>query len=109
MSQTQTWIIYRGEDASIVLTGEDNTNPTGWTFLVTWSVYPGQSPITGSTTSVTVAGSGPYTLTFSFTRAVTSALTQPQYHLDVWRTDSGSNVRLAGGVMSLEVPVRLPA
>jgi hypothetical protein len=109
MSQSQTFIVYRGEDASIVLTGEDDTNPTGWALLVTWSVYDGQDPVTGSTTTVTVGGSGPYTLTVAFTRAQTSAMTRHKYRVDVWRTDSGSNIRLAGGTLHIETPVRLPA
>lgn len=108
-SQNQTWTIYRGEDVTFTLTGEDNTNPSAWTLLVSLSNGPGAA-IVLSTTSVTVAGAGPYTLTFSFTRAQTSLLTKSQYWMDAWRTsDSGSNIRLAGGVVDIETPVRLPA
>ncbi len=108
-TQAQNWTVYRGEDAAFTLTGEDNTNPTGWALVVTWSDYPGQTPVIGSTTSVTVSGSGPYTLTWTFSRAVTSALTRHKYHVDIFRTDSGNNIRLAGGVLNVDTPVRLPA
>jgi hypothetical protein len=109
VSQEQSFTVYRGEDASIVLTGEDNTNPTAYTLVATWSAYDGQDPVTGSTTSVTVGGAGPYTLTISFTRAQTSAMTGNKYRLDLWRTDTGSNIRLAGGTLTVLTPVRLPA
>lgn len=108
-SQSQTWTAYRGEDVSVVLTGEDSTDPTGWAMVVTISAYPAQSPVTLATTSVTVGGSGPYTLTFGLTRAQTSALVLGEYAVDLWRTDSGSNHRLAGGKLILLPPVRLPA
>ncbi len=108
-AQTQSWSIYRGEDASVVLTGPAGTNPTGWALLVTVKEYPEQSVPVLSTTSVVVGGSGPWTLTFSLSRAETSALTRPRYVLDLFRTDTGSNVRLAGGALDVLTPVRNPA
>lgn len=107
-SQNQTWVIYRGEDATFTLTGEDNTNPSAWALLVSISTGSGAA-IVLSTTTVTVGGAGPYTLTFGFTRAQTSLLTKSQYSLDVWRTDTGSAIRIAGGTVDIETPVRLPA
>lgn len=107
--QAQSWRVYRGEDADITLTGTDSTNPTGWAFVVTLSPSPGYSPVTLSTTSVTVGGSGPYTLTVSLTRAQTSTLTRGEYAIDFWRTDSGNAERLAGGRLFVDTPVRLPA
>jgi hypothetical protein len=107
-SQSQSFSVYRGEDASVVLTGADNTNPTGWALLVTVKEFP-ETAVVLSTTSVTVGGSGPYTLTFSFTRAQTSALPKAVYAIDIWRTDTGSNVRLAGGKLNVLTPVRSPA
>lgn len=107
--QEQSWVIYRGEDIEITLTGEDNTNPSSYTMVATWSAYDQQDPITSSTTSITVGGSGPYTLTVPFTRAQTSAMTANTYRIDVWRTNSGANTRMAGGTIYVLSPVRLPA
>lgn len=108
-AQNQSWAIYRGEDASVVLTGPAGTNPTGWALVVTVKEYPEQTTPVLSTTTVTVGGSGPWTLTFGFTRAQTSALTRASYVLDTWRTDTGSNIRLAGGTLAVLTPVRNPA
>jgi hypothetical protein len=107
--QAQSWRVYRGEDAEIVLTGEDDTNPTGWALVFTISAYPTQTPVTLAVTDVTVGGAGPYTFTIPLTRAETSDLTADEYHADLWRTDSGNNVRLAGGRIKVLNPVRLPA
>lgn len=102
---SQPWRCYRGEDTSIVLTGADNTNPTGWALLLTISTRPGGTAVLSST-SVTVGGINPYTLTAALTRAQTAALTSSRYFWDVWRTTSGSNWRLAGGFLDLDTPVR---
>jgi hypothetical protein len=107
-SQTQAWSVYRGEDAAIVLTGEDSTNPSAWAIVATVSTYPAQSPV-GLEITPSVGGSGPYTLTIALTRAQTSALTGGEYVLDVFRTNAGSSTRLAGGKLSVLTPVRLPA
>lgn len=108
-AQSQSWSIYRGEDASIVLTGPAGTNPTGWALLVTVKEYPEQTTPVLSLTSVAVGGSGPWTLTAALTRAQTGALPRASYVLDFWRTDTGSNVRLAGGTLAVLTPVRNPA
>lgn len=111
-AQIQLWRIYRGEDADIVLTGTDTTDPTGWALVATLSAHKGQSPVTFATTSVAVSGpddDGKYVLTVSLTRAETSTLTKDVYAFDLWRTDSGFNVRHAGGKLEVLTPVRLPA
>ncbi|MBP3956475.1 hypothetical protein J8F10_14435 [Gemmata sp. G18] len=111
-AQSQSWSIYRGEDAPIVLTGAGTTDPTGWALVVTVSQYVEQDPPLISTTNVTVGGpdtDGAYTLTVALTRAQTSALAFSTYRLDLWRADSGFNVRLAGGQLQVLTPVRLPA
>lgn len=104
----QTLTGYRGEDLSIVLTGEDDTDPAAWALSFQVTTYPGQA-VVRTVTAITVGGSGPYTLTVPLTRAQTSELTDARYAWDVWRTDAGGAVRLAGGWLLMNTPVYPPA
>ena len=110
-TQAQSLSAFHGEDVSIVLTGEDNTNPTAYAMAFTLSRSPSQSVLlTITQASMTVAGSGPYTISIPLTRAQTgTTLTVDKYWWDLWRTDSGSNKRLAGGTLELHPPIRAQA
>lgn len=115
-TQAQEWVGYHGEDMSIVLTGEDNTNPSGYALAFVIAEYPGGSALlTITQSSMTFGGSGPYTITIPLTRAQTGTTlaytTYPdgKFTADLWRTDSGSNQRLAGGKLTLLRPVRSPS
>lgn len=106
------WPVVRGEDITLVLTGEDDTDPTGWSMEFYLSNYAGQTTPTFSTTTVTVGGGtgdDPFTLTIQMTRAETSDLTLTNYVWQVWRKDSGENVVLSSGTMTVSPPVRPPA
>ena len=107
-TQAQRFEGTHGEAINIVLTGEDNTNPTGYTLAFTVKAYPGASAnILQLTSGMTVAGSGPYTITIPLTRAHTgTTITQHETYWDLWRTDSGSEKCLAAGVLTLKTPVR---
>ena len=95
-AQAQEFASFHGEDVSIVLTGSDSTDPSAYTLVCTYAVAPGGTPVV-TVSSITVGGSGPYTLTIPLTRAQTgTTLTREEYYADVWRTDSGSSKRLAG-------------
>lgn len=109
----QEWERFHGEDINIVFTGEDNTNPTAFAMTLTVSRTPRGSVLVSVTqASMTIGGSGPYTITVPLTRAQTgttlSPVTYPNgvFHVDLWRTDSGSNVCLASGKLTLKDPVR---
>ncbi len=108
--QEQSWEVYRGEDLAITLTNPSG-DADGYALLVTWSLYDGQSPVTGATgvTSGAAVSADGDEITFTMTRAATSLLTRCKYRLDWFRTDSGSNLRLAGGTLYVLTPVRLPA
>lgn len=95
----QSYALYAGEDVTVVLTGTDATDPTGWAMIATVAEAPGVIPPEASTTSVTVGGptAGKYTLSFTFTRAQTLLWPETLIAWDIWRTDSGYNLRLAGG------------
>jgi len=100
----QVWTRFRGEDISIVLTGEDSTDPSGWTLVAEFSVAVGVAPTLSVTP--TVSGSGPYVITIPLTRAQTgTTLAGPRWFVSVWRTDSGSDEQLAGGTLYLNTPV----
>lgn len=111
---SQSFSITRGSDVSLVLTGEQSTDPTGWALALYVALSPTNPPDTGSvaltvSSGFTIGGSGPYTITVPLTRAQTSALTSDLYHFSLWRTDSGSNVRLAFGTLTVNDDVRPPA
>lgn len=106
--QNQSWSIYQGEDVPFVLTA-DADDPSSWDMVATVSIQEGYLPPEASNTNVTGGGSaGSYTLSFSFTRAQTAEWPATQVYMDVWRTDSGFNQRLAGGSITVNVPVRDP-
>jgi hypothetical protein len=113
----QEWERFHGEDIAIVFTGEDNTNPTA--FAMTLTVKRAKSDVSAilaiTQASMTVAGSGPYTISVPLTRAQTGTTLSPTtypsgvFHVDLWRTDSGSNQCLASGKLKLKVPARSPS
>ena len=112
----QQWDRFHGEDITISLTGEDNTNPTAYAMAFTVSRYPGGSALlTITQASMTVSGSGPYVIAVPLTRAQTGTTLAPAtypdgvFHCDLWRTDSGSNLCIASGKLTLKDPVRAVA
>lgn len=107
---TQSFECYRGEDFRLVLTGASAApDPSAFALLSTVSRYPGGTPIDSSTSVTTGGSSGAWTLTVDWTRVQTSLWTERSLVVDVWRTDTASNVRLAGGTVTVNTPVRLPA
>lgn len=108
---SQTLSLYRGEDRTIAFTAVTSTDITSWAIAFTISLYPGSTPLLtlttagGAITGLTSAGA----LNVALTRAQTSALTLDEYHWDLWRTDSGTSDRKAGGVLLVNTPIRLPA
>lgn len=106
----QSWECYQGEDLRLVLTGISTApDPSPFALLSTVARRPGSTPL-DSTTSVTTGGtSGAYTLTVVYDRDQTSEWPKGLVALDVWRTDTGTNIRLAGGWINVLTPVRLPA
>jgi hypothetical protein len=112
----QSWERFHGEDIAIVFTGEDNTNPTAYAMTLTVARSKGGAAlVTVTQGSMTIAGSGPYTISVPLTRAQTGTTLSPTtypsgvFHVDLWRTDSGSSVCLASGTLKLKDPVRAPA
>ena len=98
---------FHGEDIEIALLGAAGVDPTGWTLLATVCEEPGDDPVFTVVPTVSGPSSGKYTITVGLTRAQTgTTMTEAEYYLDVWRTDSGSNKRLAGGVLRLSTPER---
>jgi hypothetical protein len=113
-TQAQTWVAFAGEDIAIVLTGEDNTNPSAYAMAFTVARFPisqgGSALVTVTQASMTIAGSGPYTISIPITRLQSgTTLGAGEWVADLWRTDSGSNKRLAGGKLQLIPPVRAVA
>lgn len=106
----QLWEIERGQDATLRVTGTDGTNPTGWALLFTIVPFTGKTTATYSTTSISISGpvAGEYTFTVPLTRAQTLALALGTYSWDIWRTDTGSNIPLASGTLSVITPARVP-
>ena len=107
---SQSLKIVRGEDVNIVLSGaaaDFSEAPTSWALQFSISKNRGQTPVL-TVTSITIAGSGPYTATIPLTRAQTSSLELEQYDWDVWRTNSGSVSIKAGGQLMVETPVYPP-
>lgn len=107
------WSFVRGEDTqALILTGPAGVDPTGWTLALYVGTAIGAPPLTltGTPPTITVGGSGPWTLTVAgFTRAQSSAFTFDKGVWSVWRTDAGFNRRLASGILDVKAPVRLPA
>lgn len=90
----QTWTVGRRESVSIVLTG--TTDPTGWAVSARLSQRP-EGPVILTGLTVTKGGSaGAYTLTVTLTATHTDR-SHGRYRLEVWRTDSGNERRLAAG------------
>lgn len=110
-AQRQVWTIYHGEDRNIELLGPEGVDPGAFDLTFTCALYP-QGPAVLSITNPTITTSGPndedkYTITIPLTRAQTGVtLVRDQYAADLWRTDSGTQVRLAGGQLVLDPPVR---
>jgi hypothetical protein len=101
-----------GEAVSVVLTGEDNTDPTAYAMSFVVSVGPGNTAlVTVSTPTITVSGSGPYVVTCPLTRAHTGTtlIGRDNYAWALWRTDSGSERQLAGGTLILDDAVYSPS
>jgi hypothetical protein len=108
-AQSQIWSVPHGADGEIVLTGDDNTNPTGWAMKFTVAATQGGTPLV-EVTAITVGGAGPYTLTVPLSRAQTgTTLTADKYFADLWRTDVGSNRPLASGQLIMPDSVRAVA
>lgn len=105
---TQEQTIYRGETAVIPFAPETATSISGWTLAASLSTKPGAAVIATITPAVVSAAAGTFTVTL--TSAVTAALTTGStVYLDVWRTDSGAEERLAGVAFRVKEPVRRPA
>lgn len=106
-SDGQNWTAYHGDDLTIVLTGEDNTNPTAYAMSAYFNQGPlavgGTATLTVSTPTITVAGSGPYTITIPLSRAQTGTTlaSYDRWDFELRRTDSGSNKHLAAGRLTL--------
>lgn len=97
--QSQEIKVYRGEDVSLDFTATTDTDITDWAITFTLRL-PGASPTLTLTTSggeVTLTDEDAGELSVALTRAQTAALTSRQYRWDLWRTDTGSYRRLAGG------------
>jgi hypothetical protein len=109
--QRQVWTIYHGEDRNLDLLGPEGEDPTGFALAFTCSLFP-QGPAVLTISSPTITVSGPdeddkYTIRIPFTRAQTGVtLARDQYAADLWRTDTGTQLRLAGGQLVLDPPVR---
>ena len=107
---SQSLTIIRGADVNIVLSGDAADfaeDPTSWALQFSVAKNRGKTPVL-TVTSITVAGSGPYTATIPLTRAETSALVREEYDWDVFRTDSNSVSIKAGGRLSVVAPCYPP-
>lgn len=104
----QELTIYRGNDISIVLSGTFDSSPAAWSLQFSVARKRGKTPVL-TVTSITVAGSGPYTATIPLTRAQTSLLVNDEYDFDLHRTDSGSVSVKANGRLLVKAPVYPPA
>jgi hypothetical protein len=109
--QKQVWSRYHGEAFDLDLLGPEGENPSGFTMSWTWAEYPlGPAILTIDGSSITTSGPDDddrYTITVPHTRSQTGVtLNRDLYFVDLWRTDTGEEVRLAGGQFTLSPPVR---
>jgi hypothetical protein len=93
------------------LLGPEGVNPSGYDMAWTWSMYPGGAEVlTINGSSMTTSGPDEndcYTISIPHTRLQTGVtLNRDLYSVDLWRTDTGVEVRLAGGQFTLLTPVR---
>jgi hypothetical protein len=91
--------IYRGEAVSQPFLGVTTTNPAAWSLALTFCLTPGATPELSVTDGFTFGGpdvDGHYTVYAPLTSAQTLALAEGLYYADLWRTDAGSEERLAG-------------
>jgi hypothetical protein len=108
----QKIVVYRGEDVDLLFSPLEATVITGWDLMFSIAI-PGSAPLLQLTSddgdiTITSATNGDFTV--SITRADTSDLTRTTpYVWDVWRTDTGSYQRLAGGQFLVLSPVLPPA
>jgi hypothetical protein len=113
-AQNQRAEMFHGGDYDLVFVGLTQTNPTAFAMKLTFSLQPYGSPYWAAVleiaqTSMQVSGTGPYTITVPVTRAQTgTVLTKGAYYADLWRTDSGSSVRLAGVLFDMPQGERAP-
>jgi len=115
-TNAQVWVGYHGDDVPYTAVGEDDTDPSGFSLLLTVGAYPGGPALVSLTqSSMTITGSGPYTITWQLTRAQTgTTLAHASYPTGIFywelsRQDSGHHERLAGGKLVLLVPVAATA
>jgi hypothetical protein len=108
---TQVLSCWRGEDVTYEFSPLTATDITGWTLAFTVSDYPGADPVTLTIPNASITKTDATAGEFSvpLTRAQTSALTNAEYSFDIWRINSGSYERLAGGQLVINTPELLPA
>lgn len=113
--QAQEFTLYAGEDKPIVLTGTDTTDPSSFDMTATFAAYEGGPVLVAvSTPDITVAANADdatvFDITIPLTRVQTgTTLGVGDFFMDLWRTESGFNVRMAGGHVHMLKPVRATA
>jgi hypothetical protein len=103
MSVQSNLEFFQGEDVLLTFTLTPPQDMTGWTLAGTVRDKLGGTSQFTFTPTVTDAGRGIFTATWS--RSNTSALAPGDFVWDVRRTDSGKNTVLAHGQITVKQPV----
>lgn len=104
--QTQLIESYRGEAVELDFTPPNPTDITDWTLAATVVKTAGAVVSLSAVPTITTAAAGAFKVLFSGTD--TKGLAAGSYEWDVWRTDAGSEKRLAGGRWYVYEPDRQP-
>lgn len=98
----QSWTVGRREAVAIALTG--TADPTGWAVSARLSQLPEGPPLLTDLTVTKGGSAGAYTLTVALTATHTDR-SPGRYRLEVWRTDAGSERRLAAGTLAVDATI----